>query len=94
MRPDLVATRNNVNPRDYIGRFWVDSVTHDPQALAYLIEVMGVDKVALGTDYPFPLGEQEPGSAIRALNADPETNARLFYKNTLEFLDLSQDRFA
>lgn len=93
MRPDLVATRNAVNPRDYIGKFWVDSVTHDPQALAYLIEVMGEDKVALGTDYPFPLGEQEPGAAIRALNPDPDLAQRLFWQNTLEFLDLPKARF-
>jgi len=93
MRPDLVATRNAVNPRDYIGKFWVDSVTHDPQALAYLIEVMGEDKVALGTDYPFPLGEQEPGAAIRALNPAPDLAQRLFWQNTLEFLDLPNARF-
>lgn len=93
MRPDLVATRNRVNPRDYIGRFWVDSVTHDPQALAYLIEVMGENKVALGTDYPFPLGEQQPGAAIRALNPSPERADKLFWKNTLDFLNLSPDRF-
>jgi len=88
MRPDLVAHRNPVNPRDYIGRFWVDSVTHDPKALAYLIEVMGEDKVALGTDYPFPLGEQEPGAAIRALNPSTELADKLNWKNTLAFLDL------
>ncbi|TVQ35671.1 MAG: amidohydrolase [Wenzhouxiangella sp.] len=93
MRPDLVAHRNAVNPRDYIGRFWVDSVTHDPQALAYLIEVMGADRVALGTDYPFPLGEQEPGAAIRALNPPADLAQRLFWQNTLEFLDLPPTRF-
>jgi aminocarboxymuconate-semialdehyde decarboxylase len=93
MRPDLVATRNPVNPRDYIGRFWVDSVTHDPQALSYLIEVMGEDRVALGTDYPFPLGEQEPGSAIRAINPSPQLADKLFWKNSLQFLNLSPERF-
>ncbi len=93
MRPDLVATRNAVNPRDYIGRFWVDSVTHDPQALAYLIEVMGADRVALGTDFPFPLGEQEPGSAIRALDPDPALKRRLYWQNALEFLQLPAERF-
>ena len=93
MRPDLVACRNAVNPRNYIGRFWVDSVTHDPQALGYLIEVMGADRVALGTDYPFPLGEQDPGSAIRALNPSADLAQRLFWQNTLEFLNLPPSRF-
>lgn len=93
MRPDLVATRNPVNPRQYIGRFWVDSVTHDPRALAYLIEVMGADRVALGTDYPFPLGEQQPGSAIEAIAPEPELAAKLYYRNALEFLDIPAERF-
>lgn len=93
MRPDLVATHNPVNPRDYIGRFWVDSVTHDPQALAYLIEIMGSDRVALGTDYPFPLGEQEPGAAIASLEPSPELAERLYWRNTLELLDLPVERF-
>ena len=54
MRPDLVATDNGQNPRDYLGRFYVDSVTHDPQALRYLMDVVGEESVMLGTDYPFP----------------------------------------
>lgn len=93
MRPDLVATRNPVNPREYLGRFWVDSVTHDARALAYLLEVIGTGKVALGTDYPFPLGEQDPGAVIRALELDPEVEARLCWKNTLEFLNLPEGRY-
>ena len=92
-RPDLVAVRNPVNPRDYIGRFWVDSVTHDPQALSYLIDVMGEDRVALGTDYPFPLGEQQPGQAIRALNPSPALAAKLYWKNALDFLGLAPERY-
>ncbi|MGY6588343.1 MAG: amidohydrolase family protein [Wenzhouxiangella sp.] len=93
MRPDLVAHRNPVNPRDYIGRFWVDSVTHDPQALRYLVDVMGADKVILGTDYPFPLGEQKPGEALTAMNPTAEENQRIRWKNALDFLDLPADRF-
>jgi len=93
MRPDLVATRNPINPRHYLGRFWVDSVTHDPEALDYLIRVMGPDRVAMGSDYPFPLGEQRPGSAIDALQPEPELAARLFWKNALDFLDRSAESY-
>lgn len=93
VRPDLVALRNRVNPRDYIGRFWVDSVTHDAQALAYLIEVIGEDRVALGTDYPFPLGEHQPGQAIRALNPEPELARKLYWKNALDFLALAPEPY-
>ncbi|MFG2196421.1 amidohydrolase family protein [Streptomyces sp. NPDC048639] len=52
-------------PSAYVRRFHVDSAVFDPRALRLLVEVMGADRVMLGTDYPFPLGEQQPGEAIR-----------------------------
>ncbi len=93
MRPDLVATDNPVNPRDYLGRFFVDSVTHDPQALRYLIDVVGEDMVMMGTDYPFPLGEQVPGNTIKALDLPVSTQALLFHANALRWLNLDPDQF-
>ena len=68
VRPDLVAIDNDINPRKYLGKFWVDSLTHDAKQLQYIIDIFGEDKVALGTDYPFPLGELEPGALIESMN--------------------------
>jgi aminocarboxymuconate-semialdehyde decarboxylase len=64
VRPDLVAVDNSVSPNDYIGKFWVDSLVHDPTAMKFLIDVMGEDRICLGSDYPFPLGEHHPGKLI------------------------------
>jgi hypothetical protein len=50
----LVAIDNAVNPREYLGKFWVDSLVHDEKVLQYVVETMGEDKVILGSDYPFP----------------------------------------
>lgn len=94
MRPDLVATDNPVNPREYVGRFWVDSVTHDPKALAYLVDVLGASSIVLGTDYPFPLGEQEPGKAINALDLPQAEREAMFAGNALRWLGLDAERFA
>lgn len=60
VRPDLCAIDNKVSPKEYCGRFWVDSLVHDPRMLEYIVELFGANRVALGTDYPFPLGEYEP----------------------------------
>ncbi|MCB0339430.1 MAG: amidohydrolase, partial [Bdellovibrionales bacterium] len=60
VRPDLVAQDNQKNPREYCGKFWVDSLVHDEFMLRRIVELFGENKVALGTDYPFPLGEYEP----------------------------------
>lgn len=93
MRPDLVAVDNDVNPREYLKRFYVDSVVHDPQALRYLLEVMSVEKVMLGTDYPFPLGEQKPGRLITELGLGQDEQQRLFHETALEWLGLNRERF-
>ncbi|MGA9341511.1 MAG: amidohydrolase family protein [Rhodanobacteraceae bacterium] len=93
MRPDLVATDNSRNPRDYFGRLYFDSCVHDDAALRYLIDVAGVNSIMLGTDYPFPLGEQEPGSGIVALDLPRAQQSRIYHGTALEWLDLPLDRF-
>ena len=93
MRPDLVATDNANSPRSYFDRLFFDSCVHDPQALQYLIDVVGHERVMLGTDYPFPLGEQEPGSGIASLGLDDVRAARVYHGTALDWLGLSARRF-
>ncbi|HRJ16472.1 MAG TPA: amidohydrolase family protein, partial [Saprospiraceae bacterium] len=66
-RPDLVAIDNPKPPTDYLGKFWVDSITHDPVMLRYVLDMVGEDKVTLGSDYPFPLGDLEIGAFIETM---------------------------
>jgi aminocarboxymuconate-semialdehyde decarboxylase len=66
-RPDLCQTATRTPPRESIRRVWFDSLVHDARALDLLLAVAGPDRVALGTDYPFPLGEHEPGALIRGM---------------------------
>jgi aminocarboxymuconate-semialdehyde decarboxylase len=86
-RPDLCAVDNATNPRDYVRRFYVDSLVHDPAALRFLLELFGPERIALGTDYPFPLGEDSPGALIRSLpELTAEARARLLHGTALEWL--------
>jgi aminocarboxymuconate-semialdehyde decarboxylase len=94
MRPDLVATDNARNPREYFGRIYFDSCVHDDAALRYLIDVAGARTIMLGTDYPFPLGEQEPGKGIASLGLAHAEEARLYHGTALEWLGLPYERFA
>jgi len=88
-RPDLVAIDNPVNPRDYLGRFYVDSLTHDADALRYLIRLVGANRVTLGSDYPFPLGENRPGDMIEQMpDLSAETKDQLLFRTAAEFLAL------
>jgi aminocarboxymuconate-semialdehyde decarboxylase len=86
MRPDLVATDNPRNPREYFSQLFFDSCVHDNLALRYLIDTVGIDRVMLGTDYPFPLGEQEPGSGIQALQLSHAEQEQLFHASALSWL--------
>ncbi|MCA0430665.1 MAG: amidohydrolase family protein [Bacteroidetes bacterium] len=64
-RPDLVAIDNKINPKNYLGKFWVDSHVCDDKMLQYVIDMVGADKIVQGSDYPFPLGEAVPGELVR-----------------------------
>ncbi|MEJ7701521.1 MAG: amidohydrolase family protein [Pyrinomonadaceae bacterium] len=92
-RPDLCAIDNPHNPRNYLGKFWLDSLVHDTAMLDYLIKLVGAKKVALGTDYPFPLGEEIAGSLIESMSFDEMTKAKLLHGAALEWLDLKKETF-
>ena len=92
-RPDLVAIDNSVNPREYLGKFWIDSLVHDEEMLRYIIKLFGSEKIALGSDYPFPLGENEPGKLIRDLNFDTRTSENLLHGSALKWLGLDKKIF-
>jgi len=92
-RPDLCAVDNKKNPREYLGRFWVDSLVHDELALEYLVKVCKKDKVILGSDYPFPLGEPFPGEMVNNADLDEKTKEKIFVQNALDFLDADKSNF-
>jgi aminocarboxymuconate-semialdehyde decarboxylase len=88
VRPDLVAIDNPVNPRDYIGKFWIDSLVHDAGALKFIMDVMGEDKICLGSDYPFPLGEHHPGKLIESMEIGSSVKDKLLFENAQRWLGM------
>jgi aminocarboxymuconate-semialdehyde decarboxylase len=94
-RPDLCGVSGNKNPGSYLRRLFVDSLVHDAGALRRLLELLGPERVALGSDYPFPLGEAEPGRLIESLkNLPDKARQRLLGGTALEFLGLKKKQFA
>jgi aminocarboxymuconate-semialdehyde decarboxylase len=92
-RPDLVAVDNKINPREYLGKFWVDCITHDIDMLKYIVNTVGSEKVCLGTDYPFPLGDLEIGKFIEDSNMNSKDIENIMNKSTLDWLGLKADQF-
>ena len=93
VRPDLCAVDNPVNPKEYLRRIYLDSLVHDPLILRYLLNLMGPERIALGTDYPFPLGELEPGRLINSMGLDDQVRRQLLSGTALEWLHLPETRF-
>lgn len=102
-RPDLFP-KDARDPVEYLaggacghdaGRaaFWVDSLTHEAAALARLIELFSPRRVCLGSDYPFPLGEERPGTLVREMLAsgamDASSAAGVLGGAAMEFLGLA-----
>jgi aminocarboxymuconate-semialdehyde decarboxylase len=92
-RPDLVAIDNNINPRHYLQKFWVDSVTHDTLMLEYVLKLQGSKRVMLGSDYPFPLGDLEIGRFIEEMDLPANVKEDIFSNSVLEWLQLSKEQF-
>jgi aminocarboxymuconate-semialdehyde decarboxylase len=94
VRPDLVAIDNKTEPRKYLAhgkqpaRFYVDSLVHDADALELIIKLFGPQRVALGSDYPFPLGEAEPGKLIESLRLSAKDKTQLLSETAREFLGM------
>jgi len=97
VRPDLCATDSKTNPKSYLAdndrpaRFYVDSLVHDPDALKLLLKLFGAQRVALGSDYPFPLGEEHPGELIESI-LSPKEQTQLLSGTAREFLGLALTR--
>ena len=86
VRPDLCAIDNPVNPRDYLGKFWVDSLVHDEVSFDVLLKTVGADKICVGSDYPFPLGEHRPGELVESMDMSVETMQKIMFKNAMNWL--------
>lgn len=93
VRPDLCAIDNPINPQEYVRKIYYDSLVHSPEMLEFLVKFAGAERVTLGTDYPFPLGEEIAGSLIESMNFDVETKAKLFYETALDWLNLEKSLF-
>ena len=85
-RHDVIGT-SEYPPGHYAGRFYVDSVVFDERALRLLVDTVGADKVVVGSDYPYPLGERPAGGVVRRASfLDAKTREQILSSNARAFL--------
>lgn len=58
-------------PSSYLDRFWMDTITHSDAALAFLVGLVGTERMVLGTDLPFDMADSRPLERAECAGVDP-----------------------
>jgi aminocarboxymuconate-semialdehyde decarboxylase len=85
-KPDVTALNVDSAPSSFLRRFYYDTVVHSTEALRFLVERVGADRVVLGSDYPFPMGDPEPVVTVLDSALDETTTAGLIGGNAIQAL--------
>jgi aminocarboxymuconate-semialdehyde decarboxylase len=76
-------------PSTYFKKFYFDTITHSTPALSYLIDLVGVEQVMLGSDYPFDMGYERPSEIVEGLpNLSADDKAAILGGNAQRILGL------
>jgi len=75
-------------PSRYLRRFLYDTLVQRPEALRYLVQLVGHDRVMLGSDHPFWMGDPDPLRVVRDADLDPATRAAIFGENAAHIFHL------
>lgn len=87
---DIARGKSAYPPSHYLDRFFLDTAVFDHDALQLLVSKMGSDRLMFGTDYPFPLGEQQMGQLIKTAPMLSEPNKqKLLASNAEQFFGLT-----
>jgi aminocarboxymuconate-semialdehyde decarboxylase len=87
LRPKLKSTVPR-KPSEYLKRFYFDTIVHSVAALQYLINVVGADRVVMGTDYPMAMGDFEPVKKLAEINLTSSERELILGQNSLQALGL------
>ena len=80
MRPEA-GKKISRKPSEYLKKFYFDTITHSSEALNYLVNLVGVDQVMVGTDYPFDMGYEQPDNMVNAIQVSDEDKKKIKYDN-------------
>lgn len=79
--------KTTTKPNALLRRFYYDGLTHDARALRYLIDLVGADRVVIGTDAPFDMGEADPvGMFGKVKNLSAREREQIFCRTPLKLL--------
>ena len=88
---DEPKLRISRRPSEYIDRFYFDTITHNDSALRWLIDLVGDDKVVLGTDLPFDMADDDPLGRLARVSTHGNELERITEANPRELFGLLED---
>ena len=65
-------TPGTADPAEALGLIYTDTIVHDPRVLRFVVEMMGTDRIMLGSDMPFPIGDHEPRQILAGAGLKPD----------------------
>ena len=74
-------------PTEYLKQFYFDTITHDAVVLKSLVDLVGADRVMLGSDYPFDMGNENPGDLVRTANLGEAAEKKILGENASKLLN-------
>lgn len=75
-------------PSSYLRRIHFDALVYTPQALRFLVDSVGADRVVLGTDYPFDMGITDPVDRLHAADLDADIARAIAHDNAARLFGL------
>jgi aminocarboxymuconate-semialdehyde decarboxylase len=79
--PHLASTNISQPPSSFLPRFLYDTVVFAPEALRFLVDRVGHDRVVMGSDYPFPMGDLDPLATIDAAGFEAPVKQAIVFEN-------------
>lgn len=81
-KPRLVGEHISMEPGEYLRRnVFLDTVVHDPTVLRFMVDLVGSERILLGTDYPFEMGDQDPVRFVNSAGLAAEDAVRILSGN-------------
>jgi aminocarboxymuconate-semialdehyde decarboxylase len=77
LRRNFEVTPGLSDPINALARIYTDTVLHDPRVLRFVIEIVGADRIMMGSDSPFPIGDLAPTKIVADSGVDAATAARI-----------------
>ena len=79
--PHVAGTNVSQRPSSFLPRFLYDTIVHSPEALRFLVDRVGPDRVVMGSDYPFPMGDPDPLATIDAAGFEAPVKRAIVFEN-------------